>query len=82
MLKLINIKKNDNVIEADYIPENDSLKAHVSLNIENKRETIENIEKYGGSYGRMAISGLKRILDEIQSGKRSTFPSERVVMWY
>ena len=33
MLKLVNIKLQNNIIEADYIPENSRLKAHVSINI-------------------------------------------------
>ena len=82
MLKLINIKINDNVIEADYIPENSSLQAHVALNIVTKEESYEVIEDFGGTYGRMAINGLQRTADELKNGKIQKIPEKRIVMWY
>lgn len=82
MLKLVNIKLQNNIIEADYIPENSRLKAHVSINIEDENITIENIEEYGGMYRRMAIHGLRQILDELNSGEIESVPTERFVVWY
>lgn len=82
MLKLINIKKGDNLIEADYIPESSNLKAHISLNIESQEYNAEEIEEYGAVYSRMAANGLIRTLDELNNGKIKTPPKERLVMWY
>jgi hypothetical protein len=82
MLKLINIRKTDNIIEADYIPENSKQKAHVSLNISTDEMSVETIEDFGSMYGRMAINGLKRTIEELKKGKINKVPEERVVMWY
>ena len=82
MLKLINIIKNENIIEADYIPEQSELKAHVRLNITNDEYEVENINEYGSMYGRMALSGLRRTIEELNKGKIIEVPKERLVAWY
>ena len=82
MLKLINIVQNNNFMEADYIPENSTVKAHVTLNSITKEGHADLVEDYGSMYGRMAINGLKRTLDELNKGKISEIPKERLVMWY
>ncbi|MCM1008853.1 MAG: hypothetical protein NC485_13235 [Ruminococcus flavefaciens] len=82
MLKLINIKKTDNIIEADYIPESSQQKAHVSLNVSTNEISVETIEDFGSMYERMAINGLKRTIEELNNGKINKVPEERVVMWY
>ena len=66
MLKLINIRKNDDLIEDDYIPESCNLKAHISLNIESREYNAEEIEEYGAVYSRMAANGLLRTLHELK----------------
>lgn len=82
MLKLINIKVNDDILEADYIPEDSDKKAHVSFNTKKNEANTEVIVKYGAMYGRMAINGLQRIASELESGKITDVPKERLVMWY
>lgn len=82
MLKLINIVKNEKYIEADYIPENSTKSAHISLDLKTHDYSAEDIENYGSTYSRMAANGLIRTLDEINSGKRKEIPTERNVMWY
>lgn len=82
MLKLINIKKNENIIEADYIPEQSNSSAHVKLNISNDEYEVESIDDFGGMYSRMALNGLRRTLDELKNGKITAVPNERTVMWY
>ena len=82
MLKLVNIVKNNNRIEADYIPENSSKKAHISLDTDTHEYSAENIEEYGEIYGRMAANGLIRTLNELEKNKISSIPKERLVMWY
>lgn len=82
MLKLINIVKGKNKIEADYIPENSNKSAHISLDIETKKYTADEIAEYGSMYSRMAANGLIRTLEELRNGKREKIPSERLIMWY
>ena len=82
MLKLINIIKNNDKLEADYIPESSDKKAHISLNIMTHDYTADDIEEFGSEYSRMAANGLIRTLEEFDSGKRNKLPSERLVMWY
>lgn len=82
MLKLINIKYDKEFIEADYIPEGSNVKAHIFLHKIAKESHADVIEEYGTTYSRMAINGLKRILNELNSGKITDIPKERIVMWY
>lgn len=80
MLRLVNIVKNNNVLEADYIPEDSNQKAHVVLNISTGESDVEIIEDYGSMYSRMAINGLQRTANELKENK--SIPKERLVMWY
>lgn len=82
MLTLINIKKTNNIIEADYIPESSNLTVHAMLNFETGDEKFETIDEYGGTYGRMAINGLKRIISDLKSEKITVIPENKTVMWY
>lgn len=80
MLKLVNIVKNDNIIEADYIPENSDQKARVTLNVSTGEYKVESLKDYGSMYSRMAVNGLQRTAKELKENKR--LPKERTVMWY
>ena len=82
MLKLINIIKNKNIIEADYVPEQSDKKAHVSLNMVTNEFNYDVIDEYGTMYARMALNGLRRTLEEFNKGKINNIPKERAVMWY
>lgn len=82
MLKLINIKMTDDIIEADYIPEDSSDTARVSMNLKNGDVSVETIEEYGKMYSRMAVNGLQKIFDELKSKKINEIPNERLVMWF
>lgn len=82
MLKLINITKNENIIEADYIPEKSDKKAHVSLDIATDESNCDIIDEYGSMYARMALNGLRRTVKELNKGKINNIPEERIVMWY
>lgn len=72
----------NNVIEADYVPENSNLTAHVTLNSDTCNENFEIISEFGGTYGRMAVNGLKRIISDLNSGKITAIPKSKIVMWY
>lgn len=82
MLKLTEIKMNRDKIEAYYIPESSDAKARIVLDTSTRDYQAEIVEEYGSHYARMAANGLIKTLEELQSGKRESLPSERVVMWY
>lgn len=82
MLTLINIIKNSNTIEADYIPESAETKAHVKLDFLSDKYEAEEIGEYGAMYGAMALRGLRKILAELDNGVISIVPNEKTVMWY
>lgn len=82
MLKLINITKTNNIIEAYYIPENSDLEARVYIDLLNGNSHADIIDDYGSMYSRMAINGLKRTLEELEKGLINEPPKSRIVMWY
>ena len=82
MLKLINIVKNENNIEADYIPEQGGTKGHVTLNSLTEEGEGDIIDSYGTMYLSMALSGLRRILSEINNKKIDDVPTEKMIVWY
>lgn len=82
MLRLINIKRNGIMLEADYVPEQSDQTAHVVFDTIKDDGNGGTVEPYGFRYLSMALSGLERIASEIKSGKISEPPHERLVMWY
>ena len=81
MLKLKNIKITDAYIEADYIPECSSECGHIKMNRVTKEIDARSVIGFSGTYTRMAINGLERILYDIKKDPSYT-PNERLVMWY
>lgn len=81
MLKLKNIKITDAYIEADYIPECSSECGHIKMNRVTKGIDVRSVIGFSGTYTRMAINGLERILYDIKKDPSYT-PNERLVMWY
>lgn len=81
MLKLKNIKITDAYIEADYIPECSSECGHIKMNRVTKEIDVRSVIGFSGTYTRMAINGLERILYDIKKDPSYT-PNERLVMWY
>ncbi|MDE5588717.1 MAG: hypothetical protein K2J60_06200 [Acetatifactor sp.] len=82
MLRLINIKKTDKYIEADYVPEQDGGTGHVKINLatmEREECTLAPGDRWG-TYARMAFGGLKKTLKEEKEGYE--IPEERPVVWY
>lgn len=82
MLKLVNIKMNDAIISADYIPETSELKGYVALNYITSERTFEEVSDYGPEYIRMAFQGLKKIIDRLNSGEYSELPKTMPMIWY
>ncbi len=79
MLKLKNIKLNNNILSSKFYPENSEDFGTVSINI----ETMEVIEKTPSKYDETfpiylnhAIEGLKKIIGTTE------LPKEKLVMWY
>lgn len=82
MLKLINIKKDDETISADYVPENSGIQAHISLNFITREHKDEEIPGYGAMYSAMALNGLRKIIKELQTNEISEVPKTRNVVWF
>ncbi len=79
MLRLKNIKKNNETIQADYYPEGASERGFVKIN-SCTREIIESkLTSYDGAvkaYMSHAATALERLIDS------KSLPEEQVVMWY
>ena len=82
MLKLINIKKDDNQIEADFIPEKSLERGHAFYSPDSDKWGYDVPPDFDAEYGRMAVNGLKRIIKELQADSNKKIPNERLVMWY
>lgn len=82
MLKLVNIKMDKNTISAEYIPEGSSVIGYAEYNADKKDGTWKKEEQYGSMYGRMAVNGLKAVLDDLKQNKISDIPKEKYVVWY
>lgn len=77
MLVLRKIEKRDNIIEADYYPENKPAKGHIKIDLgTNEVISLEEPEGYGNS----GLLHAKRAL--IKMAVLETLPEERFVMWY
>lgn len=74
MLRLKNIKITDAYIEADYIPECSSECGHIKMNRVTKEIDVRSVIGFSGTYTRIAINGLKKILSDIK--KRSVIYTE------
>lgn len=76
MVRLINIKQSDSVIEADFIPEDSKKQGHIILDKATQEYKADKIDGYGGTYARMAANGL------IKELKENTGKTTRLIMWY
>ena len=81
MLRLKNIKITDAYIEADYIPECSSECGHIKMNRVTKEIDVRSVIGFSGTYTRIAINGLEKILSDIKKDPSYT-PNERLVMWF
>lgn len=78
MVVLRNIKRNDNLIEADYFPENDNAKGHISVDTV-KNEIIDLIKAKGYEHSSAPLHAKNELLKLSAVEK---LPQERTVMWY
>ncbi len=77
MVRLKNIKINDNTAEADFIPEDSSQNGHVVVNLSTgELVSCEDVKGYGASYPGHAMMKL------IQLAKEHSTEKECLVMWY
>ncbi len=79
MLKLINIKIDDESIEADYYPESEKETAYIKLYFDG-RTVSKPLQGYEINYPIKAKWGLREIIKDLSNGKE--IPKERLVMWY
>jgi len=79
MLKLINIKKNEIYIEADYIPEDSDEIGYVKVDF-NKKELLDSrltsFDEAIATYRRHAFSALLKL------AKSNIMPERYPVAWY
>lgn len=79
MLKLINVKRNDNIIEANYIPETSTEIGYIRMDLTSDK-IIENhdtsFDECFQSYLIQASYALKAIAD------KQPYKDEYVHMWY
>ena len=79
MLKLINIKRDDSFIEANYIPEDSKEIGYVKINmsdnmvIEAKKTSLDGNMNMYFAHAREKLRDMKNDVD---------LPGERLVMWY
>lgn len=78
MLVLRNITRNNNIIAADYYPENRESSGHIKVSILNKNIVL--LEKAKGyEYSSAPAHAKKALLDMIDIDE---LPAEVTVMWY
>ena len=78
MLKLINLKKSNGIISAEYDPENSGEYGSVSIEAESGEVIETKASKYDSSfpiYLNHAIDALKKMKNEKE------LPKEKLIMW-
>lgn len=79
MLKLKNIKKNNNIISAEYDPENSGELGSISIDIDSGEVIDSQASKLDSPlpiYLKHAEDALKKIVME------DKLPQEKLIMWY
>ena len=79
MLKLKNIKKNNDIISAEYEPENSGVVGRIEIDMSSGKVIKSVVSEYDKElpvYINHAINGLKKL----SSAKE--LPSEKTIMWY
>lgn len=79
MLKLKNIKLNNNILSAEYHPENSDDFGKVSINTENMEVVEQRPSKHDESfpiYLNHAVDALKKL------SKTTEIPKEKLIMWH
>ncbi|MGN0515111.1 MAG: hypothetical protein ACI4GD_12620 [Lachnospiraceae bacterium] len=79
MLKLKNIKKNNNIISAEYDPESSGELGSISIDIDSGKVVDSQASKLDSPlpmYLKHAEDALKKIMME------DDIPKEKIIMWY
>lgn len=79
MLRLINIEKTDDIIRAEYTPEDSEEIGMVELSVRSEEIITSRKTSYDepiGSYLRHAANALRKMIREPE------LPKTRLVMWY
>lgn len=79
MLRLTNINRQDDFIEANYIPENSNELGYLRMALSDSEVLQKETTSFDGitkTYFVMAREKLKRVMHEV------SVPSECLVMWY
>ncbi len=79
MVRLRKIQKDENFIEAHYIPEDSQEEGYLKIRLRDKEVVDYKMTSFDGKIGMYlthAINGLEQIIDE------GAIPEERLIMWY
>lgn len=79
MVKLLNIKKNDNIIECDIMPEDSSKKGHLVVDISSE-DILEYTLPADYEWCINHVHHAKRFLLRLKTS--NDIPDERLIMWY
>ena len=82
MIKLKNIKKNNDIIECDIIPEDSQKAGHLSVSLQDDDPygTVSYKLPEGYEWCRNHVSHA--VTGLIEMAKRSEFLNEKLIMWY
>ena len=77
MVVLKNIKKNKNIVECDYYPENGEIFRHMKVNTDTG-DIVEDTRKENEMF--MAVPHVRRTLASFKN--EQSIPKEKTIMWY
>ena len=78
MLTLRNIKRTNNIIEADFYPENENVYGHVVVDLDTE-DIISYTQAKGYEHSTCPTHALYELL---RMKDLKEFPEKRVVLWY
>lgn len=79
MIKLINIKRSNEFIEAHYLPEGSPEKGYVKLDLQSLSPVVVQRSAYEGAYSEHFLQA-KNALKQLANQEK--LPKEKLVMWY
>lgn len=80
MVRIFNIKENDNVVSCAYTPEDSNLEGYVE--VDKKTHEIKEVKYSEYEYGKkMYVSHVREKISEILNSEK-TFPNEITAVWY
>lgn len=80
MVRIFNIRENDNVVSCNYTPEDSNLEGYVE--VDKTTYEIKDVKYSEYEYGKkMYVSHVREKISEIINSQKS-FPNEITAIWY